>query len=42
MGDDKLGTPAGRQGLMILEINSFANPVPFKRMPVSSLIEQFL
>jgi len=33
---------SGIQELMILEINSFANPVPFKRMPVSSLIEQFL
>ncbi len=32
----------GIQELLILEINSFANPVPFKRMPVSSLIEQFL
>ncbi|MGW8317492.1 MAG: nucleotidyl transferase AbiEii/AbiGii toxin family protein, partial [Bacteroidales bacterium] len=32
----------GIQELMILEINSFANPVPFKRMAVSSLIEQFL
>lgn len=30
------------QEKLILEINSFANPVPFKRMPVSSLIEQFL
>lgn len=32
----------GIQEKLILEINSFANPVPFKRMPVSSLIEQFL
>jgi len=32
----------GIQELLILEINSFANPVPFKRMLVSSLIEQFL
>jgi hypothetical protein len=32
----------GIQELMILEINSFANPVPFKLMAVSSLIEQFL
>ena len=31
----------GIQELLILEINSFANPVPFKRMTVSSLIEQF-
>jgi len=37
--------PESAQGIqerLILEINSFANPVPFKRMPVSSLIEQFL
>lgn len=32
----------GVQELLILEINSFANPVPYKRMPVSSLIELFL
>jgi predicted nucleotidyltransferase component of viral defense system len=32
----------GIQELLILEINSFANPVPFKQMLVSSLIEQFL
>lgn len=32
----------GIQELLILEINAFANPVPFMRMPVSSLIELFL
>lgn len=32
----------GIQERLILEINSFANPIPYKRMPVSSLIEQFL
>ena len=32
----------GIQERLILEINSFANPIPFKRMPISSLIEQFL
>lgn len=33
---------AGIQELLILEINSFANPVPFRKMPVSSLIGLFL
>lgn len=33
---------SGIQELLILEINSFANPVPFRKMPVSSLIDLFL
>ena len=42
---NKTVAPESVQGIqekLILEINSFANPVPFKRMPVNSLIEQFL
>ena len=42
---NKTVAPESAQGIqekLILEINSFANPVPFKRMPVNSLIEQFL
>ncbi len=33
---------SGIQELLILEINSFANPVPFRKMPVSSQIGLFL
>ncbi len=34
-------TESGIQEKLILEINSFANPVPFERMPVDSLIAQY-
>ena len=37
----ELKTESGIQEKLILEINSFANPVPFKRMPVDSWIAQY-
>ncbi|HUX56744.1 MAG TPA: nucleotidyl transferase AbiEii/AbiGii toxin family protein [Bacteroidales bacterium] len=35
-------SPSAIQEKLILEINSFANPVPFENMPVNSMIAQFL
>ncbi len=35
------GIESGIQEKLIIEINSFANPVPFEQMPVDSLIAQY-